>query len=153
MPVRWVYVHDCSGTHRDEYFFTTDPEMTSKAIIELYGARWNIETTFQELRSRLGLETTRGWSQKTVLRIAPCLIVLYTLIVLFYDQLKGSDRKPNMAMAWKGKSHTTFSDMHICVRRYLWLEWVFEQTPGSEGVRKLSRPMQRLIEYGLTHAA
>jgi len=24
VPIRWVYVHDLSGTHRDEYFYTTD---------------------------------------------------------------------------------------------------------------------------------
>ena len=24
VAVRWVYVHDLTGSHRDEYFFTTD---------------------------------------------------------------------------------------------------------------------------------
>src|SRR5262245_13208226 len=28
--VRWVYVHDLSGTHRDEYFYSTDERMTAK---------------------------------------------------------------------------------------------------------------------------
>ncbi len=27
VPVRWVFVHDCSGTHRDEYFYSTDPAL------------------------------------------------------------------------------------------------------------------------------
>jgi hypothetical protein len=27
VPVRWVFVHDRTGTHREEYFFTTDPAM------------------------------------------------------------------------------------------------------------------------------
>ena len=34
VPVRWVFVHDLTGTHRDEYFFTTDPAMTAAAVIE-----------------------------------------------------------------------------------------------------------------------
>ena len=83
VPVLWVFVHDLTGTHRDEYYFTTDLTMTAKQVIELYGARWNIETTFQELRSHLGLETTRGWSRMTVLRMAACLMILYTMVVLF----------------------------------------------------------------------
>ena len=29
IDVRWVYVHDCTGTHRDEYFFTTDELVAS----------------------------------------------------------------------------------------------------------------------------
>ena len=61
VPVRWVFVHDLTGTHRDEYFFTTDVAMSAAAVIETYTGRWNIETTFQEMRSYLGLETTRGW--------------------------------------------------------------------------------------------
>ena len=28
VPVRWVFVHDKSGTHRDEYFYTTDLTLT-----------------------------------------------------------------------------------------------------------------------------
>ena len=42
--VRWVYVHDLSGTHRDEYFYSTDERMTAKQIIETYTRRWNVET-------------------------------------------------------------------------------------------------------------
>jgi hypothetical protein len=85
--IRWVYVRDLDGTHRDEYFFSTDTSMTPQAIIEMYGGRWNIETTFQELREHLGLETTRGWSRRTVLRMAPALIVMYTLVATFYDTM------------------------------------------------------------------
>ncbi len=44
VPVRWVYVHDLSGTHRDEYFYTTDLALTPPEVIERYAERWNIET-------------------------------------------------------------------------------------------------------------
>ena len=27
VAVRWVYVHECTGTHRDAYVFTTDLSM------------------------------------------------------------------------------------------------------------------------------
>jgi hypothetical protein len=153
VPILWVYVHDLTGTHRDEYFFTTDLSMTAKQVIGLYGARWNIETTFQELRCHLGLETTRGWSQTTVLRMAPCLMILYTMVVLFYDQLQQTRKTNRLRVAWEGKTHITFSDMIANVRSYLWIEWVFAQAPGGQAVRKLSHPVQRLLEYGLTQAA
>src|SRR6266508_2524667 len=73
VPVRWVFVHDLSATHRDDYLFTTNVSLTAQEIIEAYTQRWNIETTFAEMRAHLGLETTRGWSRWTVLRAAPCL--------------------------------------------------------------------------------
>ena len=82
VPLRWVYVRDEGGTHRDEYFFSTDPSLTPEEIITLYTGRWNVETTFAEMRSCLGLETTRGWCKGTVLRAAPCLFGLYTDVAL-----------------------------------------------------------------------
>jgi hypothetical protein len=152
VPVLWVYVRDLTGTHRDEYFFTTDTSMSAKAVIEMYGGRWNIETTFQEMRSHLGLETTRGWSQLTVLPMAPLLFSLYTLTVIFFDTMSWSSSHLTVKK-WIGKEGTTFSDMLISVRRYLWMEWVFEQVPGARAVLKLPRPARALIDYGLAQAA
>ncbi len=152
VPVLWVFVRDLDGTHRDEYFFTTDTAMSAKEVIQTYGGRWNIETTFQEMRSHLGLETTRGWSQATVLRMAPCLFLLYTIVVLFYDTMPWSN--PHVRMKrWIGKEAVTFSDMLCSVRRYLWMEWVFAQVPGGLAVQKLPDPIRAVLDFGLAQAA
>jgi hypothetical protein len=152
VPVLWVHVRDLDGTHRDEYFFTTDTTLSAKAVIEMYGGRWNIETTFQEMRSHLGLETTRGWSQQTVLRMAPCLFLLYTLVVVFYDTMPWSN--PHVRMThWLGKEAVTFSDMMCSVRRYLWMEWVFAQVAGGAAVQKLPHPIRAVLDFGLAQAA
>jgi hypothetical protein len=34
VAVRWVYVRDATGTHRDEYLFTTDLDMPPQQIVE-----------------------------------------------------------------------------------------------------------------------
>src|SRR5579871_662191 len=93
VPVLWVWVRDKSGSHRDEYFFTTDPRWTAAQVIETYTGRWNIETTFEEMRAYLGLETTRGRTEKTVLRVAPCLFGLYTVVAALYVQLPARWRR------------------------------------------------------------
>ena len=80
VEVVWVFVHDLTGTHRDSYFFSTDPTMTVARVIETYTGRWSIETTFQEMRAYLGLETTRGRTRNTVLRAAPCLFGLFSVV-------------------------------------------------------------------------
>ena len=121
VPIRWVFVHDCDGTHRDEYFFTTEVEMTPKHIVETFTGRWSIETTFQEMRAYLGLETTRGWTEKTVLRAAPCLFGLFSVIALLYAELPSSQRR-EPAIFWPGKRERTFSDAITAVRRWLWLQ-------------------------------
>lgn len=153
VQIQWVFVRDLSGTHRDEYFFSTDTNMSAKELIQLYGARWNIETTFQELRSHMGLETTRGWSRRTILRMAPCLIILYTLVVVFYDTLHPNKRNYTLRLNWRGKRALCYSDMIHDVRAYLWMNWVFAQVPGGHHVTKLPPQIRKLIDYGLTQAA
>lgn len=152
VTIRWVYVIDLDGTHRDECFFATDPSMSPEAIIEMYGGRWNIETTFQEMREHFGLETTRGWSENTVLRMGPCLFLLYTIVVVFYDTMPASSTHLRMRR-WAGKESVTLSDMIISVRHHLWCEWVFAQVPGGGAVQKLPTQIRKLLDFGLTQAA
>jgi DDE superfamily endonuclease/Archaeal putative transposase ISC1217 len=152
VPVRWVFVHDRTGTHRDEYFFTTDQAMAPEAVIAAYTGRWNIETTFAELRAFLGLETTRGRSRLTVLRAEPCLFGLYTVVVLLYAALPARWRRER-ASAWPGKRDITFSDAITAVRRWLWLGWVFA-APGPAGaLRKLPAGLRRILLNALAPAA
>ena len=152
VEVRWVYVHDGTGTHRDEYFFTTALTMKPQQIVECYTQRWSIETTFQECREYLKLESSKGYSQQTVLRFTPCLFGLYTMVVLLYLQLlhpSGTLR----AIFWRGKSTVTFSDMITCVRRALWEQWYFHTQADPQEFSKLSPSLQDTILYALAPAA
>ncbi len=150
-PLRWVFVRDQSGTHRDEYFFSTDPSWTPAAIIGYYTGRWNIETTFEELRAHLGLGTTRGWCANTVLRAAPCLFGLYSVVALLFHALPPSKRSG--AIEWPGKATVTFSDALAAVRRWLWSEWVFAHADGGAAVQKLPEPLRDLLLSALAPAA
>ena len=106
---------------------------------------------FQEVRAYLGLETTCGWSEKTVLRAAPALFGLYTLVVLLYLQLPQRARAAHVD--WSGKKNVTFSDVITAVRRWLWLEWAFENHGDHQPFSKLSVPTQQLVLYALAQAA
>jgi hypothetical protein len=151
VPVRWVFVSDRDGTHRDEYLFTTDPSLRPAEVVSLYCGRWNIETTFEEMRAHLGLETTRGWCEKTVLRAAPCLFGLYTAVALLYQSLP--EGKRSGGVAWPGKGCVTFSDALCAVRRWLWAEAVFPQAGGGSAVEKLPGPLREVLLTALAPAA
>ena len=151
VPVRWVYVRDLTGTHRDEYFYTTDVTMTAREVIERYTERWNIETTFAEMRGHLGLETTRGWCRRTVLRAEPCLFGLYTVVALLYWQLPEHRREGGVE--WAGKQGVTFSDAITAVRRWLWADWAFATAGQGEAFAKLPEPMRDALLYALAPAA
>ena len=152
VEVRWVYAHDRTGTHRDEYFFTTDLSLCPKQIVECYTQRWSLETTFQECREYLKLDSTKGYGQQTVLRFTPCLFGLYTLVVLLYLQLPRPSNTLS-AVFWRGKSTVTFSDMMTCVRRALWEPWAFHTQAASQEFSKLSQSLQEIILYALAPTA
>lgn len=147
VPVRWIHVEDLTGTHRSEFFFTTDLAMALEAIIEAYTGRWSIETTFQESRAYLGLETTCGRTEATVLRAAPSLFGLYSLVVLLYASAPARLTR-TAAVAWYGKEHLAFSDVISAVRRWFWLETLLS-TPRS---RATHREIPRALRHRLLHA-
>jgi hypothetical protein len=143
VPVRWVFVHDATGTHRDEYLFTTDPTLSADAVVAAYCGRWNVETTFQEARCCLGLETTRGWCKNTVLRAGPCLLGLYSVVAVLFHALPEAKRVG--AVAWPGKTTVTFSDALCAVRRWLWAEAVLPQAGEDAALEKLPRAVRELL--------
>ncbi len=151
VPVRWVHVRDLEGTHRDEYFYTTDPGMGPAAIVTHYAGRWNIECTFQEGRAYLRSGTTRGRCRRTVLRAAPCLFGLYSVVALLYHALPESKRSGGVH--WPGKAGVTFSDALCSVRLWIWAEGVFPRAGGRFGLEKLPDFLRNMLEVALAPAA
>ena len=151
VEVRWVFVQDLTGTHRDEYFFTTDVTLSAKQVIEAFTGRWSIEVTFQEVRAYLGVETTRGWIERTVLRAEPCLFCLYSVVALWYAALPERDRQ-KLEPTWTGKTTVTFSDAITLVRRDLWSRWIFATPAFKLVMQKLTPQQKRQLTRTLTLA-
>jgi hypothetical protein len=149
--IRWVFVRDRTGRRREEYFLSTDAELAPERVIEIFTGRWSEEVTFQEVRDYCGVETTRGWTKNTVLRAAPSLFGMYTVVACLYAQIEG--RKPTAGIRWAGKSHITFSDAITSVRRWLWDKWVFRTSSLHEHVQKLPDATRKLICAALSPAA
>jgi hypothetical protein len=150
--IRWVFVHDLDGTHRDEYFFTTDVELTPTAIVEEYTGRWSCETTYQECKNLLGLGSTRCRKDNSVLREVPCLFALYSLIMVIYASLN-PDGKRSFIFDWPGKKDVSFSDALATVRRFLWREGIFQHADKSRAFEKTSSEFQDLLLHFLAPAA
>jgi hypothetical protein len=159
VPVRWVFVRDVQGTHRDEYFYTTDVTLRPEQIVSLYTGRWSIEVTFQEVRAHLGFTTPRNWSKKSVLRTAPCLLGLFSVVSLIFARHTRHTRRAGHASRvtppttpWYAKKETTFSDAMTCVRRMCW-KTVLKQSPKHTGFTKLPTGLRRMLLDHLSQAA
>ena len=148
-PIRWVLVRDPSGERDTQAFICTDLDRHPAAILSLFVFRWRIETTFQEVREHLGVETQRQWSDLAILRTTPALLGLYSLIAIWAHGLMavpGTAVQPHPA-AWHHKSRPTFSDAIAAVRRVLWLPPDLSMSrPKAEGVVIPAHLLQRLVE-------
>ena len=151
VPIRWVFVRDREGTHRDEYFYTTDVGMGVEQLIGYYTGRWNLETTFEEARSCLHLGTASGWCRETVLRVTPCLFGLYSVVAWLYNELPACRRVGSID--WPGKACVTFSDALAAVRRWVWSEGVFARVEGGSAIEELPEPLREILYSALAPAA
>lgn len=120
VPVKWVALRDPEGVLRTEAFFCTDLNASPVQFLRWFVLRWNIEVTFEELRTHLGLETQRQWSDKAVARTTPCLFGLFSIIVLTAVEILKGKVMPVLTSAWYAKTEATFSDTIALVRRHIW---------------------------------
>ena len=118
-PIRWVLVRDPSGERQPQAFLSTDLTATPAEILGWFVQRWSMETTFQEARDHLGVETQRQWSDRAIARTTPALLGLFSLVAIWAHTRTGSVR-PARAAAWYAKSELTFSDAIAATRRLLW---------------------------------
>jgi len=111
-----------------------------------------IEVTFQEVRAHLGFTTPRNWSAKSVLRTAPCLLGLFSVVsLIFVRQTAGGRFKPACS-PWYSKKEPTFSDAITAVRRWAW-ESVLKQAWEQAGMTKLPRRLRLTLLDNLSRAA
>jgi hypothetical protein len=104
------------------------------------------------MRSYLGLESTRGRCAQTVQRAEPCLLGLYSVVALLYEQLPAEEQAQS-GVEWEGKATVTFSDAITIVRRWLWTKWVFGTGEHADTFAKVPESLRQVLMYVLAPAA
>lgn len=141
--VRLVVVRDFPGHERDDVFVSTDPTMTTQAIIEAFTKRWSLEVTFHEVKGKLGFEDPQNRTELAVERTAPFALWMYSLVVLWYlatGQKLRSARHP--VMPWyRDKAAPAFSDMLATLRRASWSQGLFDPRGNHSTIRKRLLPL------------
>ena len=122
VPVRWVLIRDPQKEFEAQALLCTNLSADPAHIISWFVRRWQMESTFQEVRQRLGFETQRHWSEPAIRRVAPALLALFSLVALFAHQRKERMPETVRRAAWYDKEHPTFSDALALVRRELWAQ-------------------------------
>jgi hypothetical protein len=120
VAIRWVLVRDPAGEYRPGALLCTCLDYTPEQIVSWFVQRWQIEVTFEEVRTHLGVETQRQWSQRAIARTTPLLLGLFSWITVLATARLHTTSLPVRQTAWYAKTTPTFADALSCVRRDLW---------------------------------
>ena len=149
VPLRWVLIRDPKEEFETQALLCTDLDAKPEQIISWFVRRWQMESTFQEVRQRLGFETQRHWSDLAIRRTAPALLGLFSLVTLFAHQyIAYKSANPVRGAAWYDKQRPTFSDALALVRKELWArEATFCRSLAETDAVKVPRAlMERLTD-------
>jgi len=153
VPIRWVLIRDPDDTFPPQALLCTDLDASPVQIVSWFVLRWRLETTFHEVRDHLGVETGRGWSEKTIRRTTPPLLGLFSFVTLVAHAHWTRGTPLVKGAAWYQKQEPTFSDAIAVVRRSLWVHQVFQTSPRDADLRQIPRALADHLCELLCYAA
>lgn len=154
VPLRWVLIRDPDEELKTQALLCTDLGAEPERIISWFVRRWQMETTFQEVRQRLGFETQRQWSEKAIRRTAPALLSLFSLVTLFAHRQMAQEGSPTIRRAaWYDKSRPTFTDALALVRKDLWTCTTFGGSLSETDTVKVPREFLERLTDAVCYAA
>jgi hypothetical protein len=153
LPIRWVLVRDPQGKFKPQALLCTDQQAQPVQILQWFVMRWQLEVTFHEVRTHLGVETQRQWSDLAIARTTPALLGLFSVVTLLADRSVTQDTLPIRQTAWYSKQLPTFSDALATVRHQLWQTTAFHTSPSDTDVAKVPRILLKRLTEALCYAA
>jgi DDE superfamily endonuclease len=153
VPLRWVLIRDPQQQFRTQALLCTDREVAPEQIVQWFVLRWQLETTYAEVRAKLGVETQRQWSDLAIARTTPCLLALFSIITLVASDLHQRGKLPFRSSAWYRKTQPTFSDTIAAVRQQLWSSLPFIRSPKKRDQIKIPRLLFQHLTEALCYAA
>ena len=147
VPIRWVLVRDAEGGREPQAFLCTDLEADPVTVLGWFVRRWRCETTFEEARRHLGMETQRQWSDLAILRTTPALLGLFSLVAVWAARSRpGAACHSMLLLHWYPKRAPTFSDALAAVRAELWRAEAFATSRSDpEGTKIPAGLLERLL--------
>jgi hypothetical protein len=126
LPIRWVLIRDQQGRFKSQALLCTELATHLEQIVTWFVMRWRVEVTFHEVRTHLGVETQRQWSDLAIARTTPVLLGLFSLVTLLAHTHAKRGALPVRQAAWYLKPLPTFSDALALVRQNFWKHLFFQ---------------------------
>ncbi len=146
-------IRDPKGKFATQALLCTDLDATPLQTLSWFVLRWQLEVTFQAVRTHLGVETQRHWSERAIARTTPALLGLFSLVTLLAHEPMTRSPAPLQQTAWYTKTTPTFSDALALVRRRLWTQATFPPSPCDAEIEKVPRALLDHLAGLLCYAA
>jgi len=153
VSLRWVLIRDPEGEFDPQALLCTDPDVLPQQIVEWFVLRWQLEVTFHEARTHLGVETQRQWSDLAIARTTPTLLGLFSLVTRVAQQFLDDGVLPTRRAAWYDKAVPTFADTLALVRQRLWPIALSETSLSETDMVKIPRVVFERFTTTLAYAA
>ena len=153
VPIRWVLIRDPQGKFKPQALLCTDLSATPEQIVNWFVLRWQLETTFQQVRTHLGVETQRQWNELAIVRTTPALLGLFSLVTLMAHRQWQQGKLSIRQAAWYVKERATFSDAIACVRRQLWSDVLFCTSSAKTDITEIQQALLARFADTLCYAA
>ena len=148
VSIRYVLIRDPNGEFDTQALLSTNLDTDPLQIIEWFILRWRLEVTFQEVRSHLGVETQRQWSDLAIARTTPVLFGLFSIVTRAAHNLYQQGVFSPRSAAWYCKPLPTFSSALATLRERLWhASGVFAGSSRGRELKEIPMPLlDRLVE-------
>ena len=146
VPILWVLVRYPDGRREPEAFLCTDTSASPRDVLDCFNRRWAVETTYEEARAHLGMETQRQWSDPAIFRTTPVLLGLYSVVTLYVHQNAERLALSPRRAAWYPKPAATFADAIARLRQHLWFERIVTSVGNTDMTEAISPAIQRIID-------
>ena len=145
VPIRWLLVKEPNGQFPPQALLSTDQTIPPQQMLTFFIQRWTVETTFEEARAHLGMETQRQWNDQAIARGTPLVLALFAMVALLADTLSKKTACSVRQTAWYRKTKPTFSDALAWVRKHLWQHFS-RSTPYPDRQKPTAGIVERLID-------
>jgi hypothetical protein len=119
-PLLLVISRDPSGKEKDNFFFTTDLNLTEEQVIRGFVGRWSIEDTIKNTKQLVGGQEPQTWKGRGPERAAAISFWISSVIWLWYLRRKTDQRSFIIRPWYPCKLEPSFVDALSCLRSVLW---------------------------------
>jgi hypothetical protein len=145
VPVRVVALEPLSGGRLRQAFYSTRTDARAEDVLAWYAMRWSVEVAFHDSKQHLGFGHPQGWTPQAAQRTAPVAMLLYGLVLWWFDRQGHRYYRPLDCPWYVSKTDPSFADMLATLRRLSLRTKLLSLPLDGRGSRKIKQLLENAV--------